>query len=182
MKYQLMQVIAILLLTVCSASAQTSSGKTENTSTLAEAQRYFETEMINVFDRMARVERAKAIMLDNEIEPGGEGLNTNFYGNPLLLNGSPLDYADFSINSRGILTLVEGNPESPDAKKVPFRIYLRREGVVILQGKSDTRREVTEIELAEVLAEAKPNDHLIIVPVRKSDRKAKRILLVFDGC
>lgn len=129
-----------------------------------------------------RVEKAQAVMYDNEIEQSEEGRDAIFFPNPLLLNGKPLEYADFSGASKGVLTVVEGNPESPAATKIPFMIYLRRDGVIIKQGKSDINREVFEIEISTVLALAKNGDHLIIAPARKKDCKAKRILRVLGGC
>lgn len=137
-------------------------------------------DMLNVTDRVAK---AKAVTLDNELEQGEVGREANFFGNPLLLNGKPLEYADFSIFSKGILTVVEGDPESPVAKKIPFKIYLRRDGTIITQGKSDINREITEIEISKVLSLARNGDHLIIAPARKSDWKAKRIIkVIMDGC
>lgn len=123
-----------------------------------------------------------SIRLDNEFRPGKMGRDADFYCNPLVLNGKPLDYTRFSIMSKGILTVVEGNPESPEAVKIPFTVYLRRDGEIITQGKSDPGQEVYEIEISEVLSLAKDGDHLLIVPVRESDWKAKRIIKVIDGC
>lgn len=140
---------------------------------------YFYEVIMNWPDRIAK---AQAVALDNELEQFDECQNANFFDNPLLLNGKPLEYADFDASSRGTLTVVEGDPKSPAAAKIPFKIYLRRAGAIITAGKSDINKEVTEIEISEILSLALPDDHLIIVPARKSDWKAKRILKITGGC
>lgn len=139
----------------------------------------FYEDMLNLPDRVAK---AKSVTLDNELEPSEEGKDADFHKNPLLLNGKPLEYADFSPFSKGILTVVKGNPASPAAAAIPFRVYLRRNGEVVCRGLSDPKREVMSVEISEVMKQAKDGDHLIIVPASKSDWKAKRILLVFGGC
>jgi len=128
------------------------------------------------------IEKAQAIMPSNKPEQNKDGQDANFYCNPLLLNGKPLNYANFSIESKGILTVVEGEPESPGAIKNPFLIYLRRDGVILGQGEAGP--EVYEIEIANILMFAQPGDHLIITPARKTDWKAKRIIKVIMkvGC
>ncbi len=171
-------VLPVLILTAWSVCAQNTQERTEIASIDAEAQRFFEAPL----NKPGMIERIRAVTLNNELQPEETGRDANFFCNPLLLNGKSLDYADFTGRTKGILTLVEGDPESPEAKKVPFRIYLRRDGVIITEGRSDSSREVMEIEISEVLAHAKHGDHLLIVPVRKSDWKAKRILRVLDGC
>jgi hypothetical protein len=115
---------------------------------------------------------------DNELQPDKEGMDADFYYNPLLLNGKPLDYAKFSAGSKGTLTLVEGNPESPDARAIPFHIYLRRNGTILTMGASNPAAKVMSIDVQNVLNQAKVDDHLIIEPVRKRDWKAKRIIRV----
>ena len=97
-----------------------------------------------------------------------------FYNNPLLINNKTLNYADFSMASKGILTVVSGNPETTQIEKIPFRIYLRRNGESIDSGASDVTRSVLEIDLAPILAIAQAGDDLIIEPVRASDARAKR--------
>src|SRR5262245_49230420 len=72
------------------------------------AEKFYE-DYLNVFDRL---KRARSIMLDNELEVLEAGSGTNISANPLLLSGDPLDYADFSIASKGVLTVVKGKPGS----------------------------------------------------------------------
>ncbi len=146
---------------------------------MSSAKNFFESAVF-ISDRTVR---ANAVVLDNEIgQCDVEEAGTNFYCNPLLLNNKPLEFADFSIKSKGILSLVKGDPESSEAVKIPFRICLRRDGEIITAGKSDINSEVTEVEISDVLSHAKLEDHLLIIPVRKSDYKAKRIIRILDGC
>ncbi len=104
---------------------------------------------------------------------GGENY---FYGNPLVLNGKPLDYQTFWKGSKGLLALVKGNPNSADSPRVPFKIYLKHEGQVVNKGLSSDTRELYEVEVAHILALARFGDQLIIEPARESDAKAKRVI------
>ncbi|MCP1384140.1 hypothetical protein [Runella salmonicolor] len=104
---------------------------------------------------------------------GGENY---FYGNPLVLNGKALDYQTFWKGSKGLLALVKGNPNSADATRVPFKIYLKHEGQVVNKGLSSDSRELYEVEVAHVLALARFGDELVIEPALKSDVKAKRVI------
>ena len=97
-----------------------------------------------------------------------------FNANPLLLNNKAFNYADFSMASKGTLTVVSSNSETTQTEKIPFRIYLRRNGEPINSGASDMTRSSFEIDVAPVLALAKPGDDLVIEPVRTSDSRAKR--------
>ncbi len=103
-----------------------------------------------------------------------------FYDNPLLLNDKPFNYAEFSVVSSGMLTVVAGNPETDEAEKIPFRIYLRRNGKNINNGASDTTRSLLMVEVATVLTLAKSGDYLVIEPTRKSDAKAWRSIKLKD--
>lgn len=105
-----------------------------------------------------------------------KGDENYFYGNPLVLNGRPLDYQTFWKGSKGVLALVKGNPNSLDSPKVPFKIYLKHEGQVINKGLSSDTRELYEVEIAHILALARFGDQLVIEPARESDAKAKRVI------
>lgn len=122
-------------------------------------------------------QRAKEVMgnADAEFERNEEGKNTSIYANPLLLNGQPFDYTSFSIKSKGVLTVMKGKPTSPEAVKIPFRLYLRRNGMIVYEKKSSDLK-LTQVEVSEVLALSKLGDELIINPTEKADFKAKRII------
>ena len=100
----------------------------------------------------------------------------NFFTNPLVLNGKSLDYTFFTTSSRGKLAVVAGNPESKEATKIPFRVYLRRNGMNILNGTSSCSREVYEVDMATVLAKSQHGDELVIEPVNKIDEEARRVI------
>jgi hypothetical protein len=123
-------------------------------------------------------QRAEAVKAneDPELERNAEGGETPIYANPILLNGQPLDYSTFSIKSKGTLTLMKGKPTSSEAIKIPFRVYLRRNGVIVYEKKSASK--LTQIEISEVLALSKTGDQIIINPIEKADYKAKRIINV----
>ncbi len=123
-------------------------------------------------------QRGQAVMAneDPELERNEEGKNTSIYANPLLLNGQPLDYASFSIKSKGVLTVMKGKPTSPEAVIIPFRLYLRRNGAIVYEKKSSSK--LTQVEVSEVLALSQVGDQIIINPTEKVDFKAKRIINV----
>lgn len=96
----------------------------------------------------------------------------------LRLDGKPIDYTNFSIVSRGIVTIVPGKSETECAVPVPFRIYLSRNGQVIQQGLSDTTRSVMNVEVASVLAIAKIGDDLVVESIQKGSAAAKRAIRI----
>ena len=71
---------------------------------------------------------------------------------------------------------MKGKPTSPEAIKIPFRVYLRRNGMIVYEKKSATK--FTQIEISEVLVLSKVGDQIIINPTEKVDFKAKRIINV----
>jgi hypothetical protein len=100
--------------------------------------------------------------------------------NPLLLNNRPFNYADFYLSTKGLLTVVAGNSKTNEVEKIPFRIYLHRNGKIINQGASDTTKSLLTINVASVLAIAKAGDYLVIEPTRKGDTKARRVIKLKD--
>ncbi len=115
--------------------------------------------------------------------PNGEG--NLFHANPLLLNGELLDYGAFDLNSKGVLTVVKGDPESKDAKPIPFYVSIRRNGEIISDKKmSFLNKTLYKIELSDIFSFSKPGDMLIINPARSEDWRAKRILKLLGtgGC
>lgn len=62
-----------------------------------------------------------------------------------------------------------------------FKVSLRREGELVKDPKLPfLNRPVYEVELADVLARARPGDHLVIDPLDRSDWRAKRVIAL--GC
>jgi hypothetical protein len=119
---------------------------------------------------------------------GEEG---RFMRNPIRFNGSSFDYRSFTLQSKGKLSIVEGNPNDEKAKKIPFTVYLKRNGEMFFVGQFLVQKDVYEVEISDVLAYAFGGDELILEPTRKEDRKAKQIiplkrlelwLINRDGC
>jgi hypothetical protein len=119
--------------------------------------------------------------LGNEFVPR-PGTSRHFYCNPVRLDGRPVDWGRFSLGTTGKLTLVHGDPRSTAATAIPFTVSLRRNGERLSpSGSVSLNRRLEAVDLADVLALARPGDHLIIDPVNDRDWLAKRII-VLDGC
>lgn len=99
-----------------------------------------------------------------------------FYAHALTLNGQPINDNNFSLLSFGTLALVEANVPSKEAKSVPFRIYLRRAGVLQTNGLAQYDREYVNIAIQTILASARPGDELIIEPARKADNSSRHVI------
>jgi hypothetical protein len=127
------------------------------------------------------IDRAKKVMQDNEFVIGATSVG-NFFANPIRLNGQPLDYNTFSMQSTGELTLVKGAPVSNTTVQIPFYIYLRRNGTIVkLDDEEALQSRHIKIDISTILKFALPNDQLIIEPVNKEDWQAKRILKMLSG-
>ena len=125
--------------------------------------------------------RAASIMLDNELPSEEKSANRDFDWNPLTVNDKPLDYTTFGLYSNGVLAVVKGSPALPNAEKIPFRVYLRRDGAIVNNPQCNSSQQVFSIKLPEILKGAKLGDQLIIEPIRSSDRSAKRIIKIVGG-
>lgn len=128
-------------------------------------------------------ERAKEVAQDNEYDITGNEVGI-FLTNPLVLNGKPLDYGEFNLQSKGELTVIKAADLTGQTMQIPFYIYLRRNGNrVLIPGKDGSDPEKIKIDISEILRHAEPGDHLVIEPVRKEDGPVKRILkLLKSGC
>jgi bla regulator protein blaR1 len=105
----------------------------------------------------------------------------DFYCNPVRLDGRPVDWQSFTVETRGTLTLVHGDPKSEAATPIAFAVSLRREGRLLDPAESPfPNRAVFSIDLGKVLSLARVGDELIIDPVNRGDWKAKRIITL--GC
>jgi hypothetical protein len=94
----------------------------------------------------------------------------------ILLNGHPFDIQSFTLSSKGILTIVEDNQNQEKVKKVPFKIYLKRNGEMFFVGQFLVKKDVYEAEISEVLAYAFGGDELILELSGKSENKGKRTI------
>ena len=126
---------------------------------------------------------AQQVMQDNELVRYNVGQDANFNCNPLLVDGKSLDYSQFHLGSSGELSVVKGNPESKDAERIPFYISIRRNGEIIVDKKMPFLDKVLyKVNLLDLQPFSRPDDVLIINPVRREDWKAKRILKLIGGC
>ncbi|WP_247233063.1 hypothetical protein [Telluribacter sp. SYSU D00476] len=103
-----------------------------------------------------------------------EGLNET----SVLLNGKPLYAASLSVGSRGTLAVVVADPETDEAVKIPFRIYVKRGTAVVSLTGSDFGQPLREVELGKILAHAQAGDELVIEPTEKSQIEARRVIRV----
>lgn len=132
------------------------------------------------FHAIERQERAKEVILDNEYATTGNERGI-FLSNPLVLNGKPLVYSEFNIQSKGELTVSKGKATGQTVQ-VPFYVYLRRNGnKVLIPAKERCQVEQIKVEISEILKHAEPGDHLVIEAVRKEDGAVKRILKIVGG-
>ena len=128
--------------------------------------------------------RAREIRQDNELERNESGQTVSFDANPLMLNGKQLDYSRFSMGSKGVLTVVRGNPNTKEATPILFYVSIRHEGkIVVDKTMRFANKPLSKINLSEIFPFAQGDDLLIIKPVLAEHWQAKRILkLVIDGC
>jgi hypothetical protein len=103
-------------------------------------------------------------------------LETNFFANPLLINGKPMVSEHFSLSSRGVLTMVLGDPKLKETKRISFKIYLQRDNKVLKIEEAVGEKEQSEIEISRILRFAILGDELIIEPTDKKYRMAKRVI------
>ncbi len=94
----------------------------------------------------------------------------------ILLNGYPFDIQSFTLLSKGILTIVEDNLNQDKAKKVPFKIYLKRNGEMFFVGQFLVKKDVYEAEISDVSAYAFGGDELILELYGKSENNTKSII------
>lgn len=131
-----------------------------------------------------RQDRAKEVMQDNEYTSTGYEQG-EFLSNPLMLNGKPLDYGAFNLESKGELTVIKEAAKTGQTTQVPFNMYLRRNGnKVLIPGMERSDPTQIKIDISVILRNAKPGDQLVIEPVKKEDGFAKRILKLLgsNGC
>lgn len=104
-----------------------------------------------------------------------------FHCNPLMLEGQPLDYFAFGLESRGELKLIKGDAKSGNIVEIPFYLHLRRNGVPV---KYPCGEGVifSKVEISAILEVAQDGDELIFEPVNKEDWPAKRIIKIGDKC
>jgi hypothetical protein len=135
---------------------------------------------LNLLSQTPNQVRAKEVMQNNEYTSTGHEKG-NFYCNPLLLNGKPLDYSAFNVESKGELTVIKGAAITGITTQVSFYAYLRRDGNKVLIPGEKCSTGKTKMDISEILQHAKPGDQLVIESVQKEDGHVKRILKLLNG-
>ena len=139
--------------------------------------------ILRIIDPNKKQQWVQQVIQDNEFVPHNIGQDANFYANPLLIDGKPLDYSQFSWGSTGELSVVKGNPESKESERIPFYVSIRRNGEIIVDKKMPfLDKALYKVNLSDLQPFSRPDDVLIINPVRREDWKAKRILKLIGGC
>lgn len=116
----------------------------------------------------------------NEFAYSGQP-NGNFYCNPLMLEDVAFDYNAFTLESKGELKLIKGEPKSGKIVEIPFYLYLRRNGMLV--GHPCGEGVIfSKVEISTILKAAQNGDELIVEPVNKEDWPAKRIVKIGDRC
>ena len=101
----------------------------------------------------------------------------NLY-NSLLFNGKPLVYDQFSLSSRGVLTMVMSDSKTKEMKTMLFKVYLKRQDKILPFGVSNQVSGVTELEVSEILKFANLGDQLVIEPVEKKAQMSTRVIFL----
>ncbi|MEY4540180.1 MAG: hypothetical protein RLZZ306_1937 [Bacteroidota bacterium] len=115
-------------------------------------------------------------MLLSRITFAGEN-EKNLY-NSLLFNGKPLVYDQFSLSSRGVLTMVMGDSKTKETKTMLFKVYLKRQDKILPFGVSNQGNGVTELDVSEILKFANLGDQLVIEPIEKKAQMSTRVIFL----
>ena len=94
--------------------------------------------------------------------------STHLYRATLAVNGYPLNYDHFALQTRGELKMIEGEPGEGPQKSIPFQVSLRREGVSVGQWSASKTGSVYSLPLNELWPAAQVGDQLVVEPVGTS--------------
>lgn len=106
------------------------------------------------------------------------GDNEKAFYNSILFNGKPLIYDQFSLSSRGVLTMVMNDSKTKEMKTMFFKVYLKRQDKVLPFGDYNRGNGVGEIEVSEILKFANLGDQLVIEPVEKKAQMSTRVIFL----
>jgi hypothetical protein len=98
-----------------------------------------------------------------------------------MLEGVAFDYNAFTLESKGALTLIKGDPKSGKVVEIPFYLNLRRNGKLLTHPCGEGVI-FAKAEISTMLEIAQDGDELIVEPVKKEDWPAKRIIKIGGGC
>lgn len=117
--------------------------------------------------------RLTVVLLATLAFAGAKAQNTTCSNNLLLLNKLIVGATNLSIQSRGMLEMVQGNPYDPKAVRVPIKAYLKRAGKM-LDIKALESQQNEGIEVSRLLIYAKDGDELIIETNSSNTKKEVR--------
>ncbi|WP_426293123.1 hypothetical protein ACN9ML_27710 [Dyadobacter endophyticus] len=100
------------------------------------------------------------------------------HSNPVLLNGKVVTIEQLTYVTRGVLTLMKGDPASERKTNIPFLIYLRRGGKIVDAQADAHNHAVMYYEIAEILKSAQAGDQLVIDPVEPGDKAAQKVITI----
>ncbi len=115
-------------------------------------------------------------MLFSQLTMAGE--NEKAFYNSVLFNGKPLVYDQFSLSSRGILTMVMSDSKTKEMKTMLFKVYLKRQDKILPFGVSNQGNGISEIEVSEILKFANLGDQLVIEPIEKKNQMFIRVIFL----
>ena len=111
-------------------------------------------------------------------KPANSQLQANMYWNPVTVNGQPINYQAFSIHTRGVLALVQGDLRSPQHKQVPFRVSIRRSGKIVRQWPSGDATKHYSLQLQTMMPFVCFGDELVVEPAGPDGQWGKQIIRV----
>lgn len=118
-----------------------------------------------------------AVTLSGWLNPPAIAHSTaTLYDDPVTLNGHPVDYFTFSLHTRGFIGLRENNLVIERQRPIPFKLSLRRKGVIIRQIGSTETGDVHVVQLDAIMPLARYGDELVLMPVRPADQRSKRVI------
>lgn len=112
------------------------------------------------------------------VQPATAQLQANLYWNPVTVNGHPIDAGAFSINTRGVLALVDGDLRSTNHKQVPFRVFIRRSGKIVKQWPAGNASDHYALQLQTLMPFVRFGDELVLEPVGVDGKWSRRIIRV----
>jgi len=119
-----------------------------------------------------------SMLLLGLVKPANAQLQANLYWNPVTVDDCPVDSDAFSINTRGVLALVDGDLRSPKHKKVPFRVFIRRSGKIVKQWPAGSASNQYSLQLKTLMPFVRFGDELVLEPVGPDRKWSRRIIRV----
>lgn len=104
--------------------------------------------------------------------------NEKIISNPLLIDGQPINYEQFSLSSKGVITMITENTKGNGTMTIPFKVYLRRDNKIVYLGSSTSADKLSEIEISKVLKFANLGDELVIEPIDKKFQTSGRVFFL----